>query len=320
MKIGALVVGLGRVGMGYDLQDQSDTHVRSHARAFSTHPAFQLLGGADVARDARETFTRCYGTPAFEDVDVALERLRPEIVAIAVPTALHAVTIRAVLRHSGIRAICCEKPLSDNLSEAQAMVQVCEDRRVPLFVNYMRRSDPGVIEIKRRLDEGEICGPIKGVAWYSKGLIHNGSHVINLLEFWLGDVLDVRVIAGGRLWDGRDPEPNLFLTFVRGTVVLMAATEECFSHLSVEIIACNGRLRYDSGGRRIDWQPTHGDPQFAGYTTLAQTEQIESGLSRYQWHVANELSRSLAGSEANVCSGAQALRTLETIHLSLAHL
>ena len=29
--------------------------------------------------------------------------------------------------------------------------------------------------------------PIKGVCWYSKGLLNNGSHFINLLEFWLGD-------------------------------------------------------------------------------------------------------------------------------------
>ena len=46
-------------------------------------------------------------------------------------------------------------------------------------------------QYKKMFINGEIQGPIKGVAWYSKGIVNNGSHLINLLEYWLGHIKDV---------------------------------------------------------------------------------------------------------------------------------
>ena len=95
----------------------------------------------------------------------------------------HSLTLKEVLAHSTPKLILCEKPLAYDLDEAGEMVEACESAGVKLFVNYMRRADPGAIEIKARIESGQIATPIKGVAWYSKGFLHNGSHFFNLLEF-----------------------------------------------------------------------------------------------------------------------------------------
>ena len=36
-------------------------------------------------------------------------------------------------------------------------------KKVPLYVNYIRRSDPGSIEVKNRLKNGQIENPLKGL-------------------------------------------------------------------------------------------------------------------------------------------------------------
>lgn len=314
MSVVVLIVGLGQIGMGYDLHLEPNGHVYSHARAFSQHPRFRLIGGVDPDEQQRQIFTRTYGCPAYGDVETALERHQPDLFIIAVPTQFHNQALQRALERSHPKIILCEKPLSYDLQEARSMVQACAAKGVMLYVNYMRRSDPGVIEIKRRIVNNEFGAPIKGIAWYSKGFFHNGSHLFNLLEYWLGPMKGSVVLNRGRLWNDTDPEPDIQITFERGNVVFLAAWEEAFSHYTVELLSPNGRLRYEQGGELIHWQPVQPDPHFQGYNVLsAKPEIIGSGMNRYQWHVAEQLARALDGQEAQLCGGADALQTLESM-------
>ena len=71
MSTGTLIVGLGRIGMGYDAEGDGDSSVRSHARAFGSHPAFHLVGGVDPDPRRRQRFERELGPRAFPDLDAA---------------------------------------------------------------------------------------------------------------------------------------------------------------------------------------------------------------------------------------------------------
>jgi predicted dehydrogenase len=301
--------------MGYDLHLDPEAHVYSHARALIRHPAFDLLGAVETDGERCRTFERVYQRPAYGDLERALAELRPDVVVVAVPTPLHGATLERILGGARPAAVLCEKPLSFDVAEARAMREACEARGVRLYVNYMRRSDPGAIEVARRLAAGEIASPVKAVVWYSKGFFHNGSHFFNLLEYWLGRAESVDVIAAGRLWDGHDPEPDVRVRFARGSAVFLAAWEEAYSHYTVELVASNGRLRYERGGEEILWQASGPDPVFEGYTVLArQPESIPSGMDRFQWHAVDQLARALTGGEAHICSGTAACTTLETMH------
>jgi predicted dehydrogenase len=318
MSLGTLIIGLGQIGMGYDLRLDGDQFVYSQARAFSRHPAFHLIGGVEFNAGRRDTFEREYHCAAFPDLETALATTTPEVVVIAVPTLLHATTLRSVLELSRPRVVLCEKPLAYDLAEAQSMVDMCEAAKTQLFVNYIRRADPGVVEVKRRLASGEMVVPVKGVVWYSKGFAHNGSHFVNLLEYWLGPVLGIEVLDVGRQWGDSDREPDVRLTFSGGPVVFLSSREEDFSHYTVELLVSNGRLRYERGGRMIEWQGVEADPQLAGYTVLSpQVDVIPTGMDRYQWHVADQLSAALDGKPAHLCSGVEALQTMQTLHATL---
>ena len=259
-----IIIGLGQIGMGYDLGLDPAKAVFSHARAFSVHPAFTLSGGVDPSPVQRALFESHYhGYAAYNDTESAFAAELPDVVVIASPTDKHSAIVSTVLSHSNPKAILCEKPLAYDLTEARNMVEACEAKGVSLFVNYMRRADPGVIEVKRRIENASIATPIKGVAWYSKGFLHNGSHFFNLLEYWLGAFVRATVMEPGRLWDNHDPEPDVQVEFERGKVSFLAAWEESFSHYTIELLSPSGRLRYDQGGERITWHATHCDSNFS---------------------------------------------------------
>lgn len=314
MSMSVLIVGLGQISVGYDLHHEPTAHIYTHARAFSQHQKFYLIAGVDPEEQKRRVFTKVYNCPAYDSVEAALERHQPDFVVIAVPTGLHGQVLQRVLERSHPKMILCEKPISNDVNEARNMVRSCADRGVGFYVNYMRRSDPGVIEIKKRIAAGEFGEMIKGVAWYSKGFLHNGSHIFNLLEYWLGPMQDSIMLNRGRIWDNSDPEPDVYVAFERGCITFLAAWEEAFSHYTLELLSPSGRLRYEQGGELIQWQPAGPDPHFQGYTVLAAIPEImNSGMGRYQLHVAEQCSNVLHGQDAQLCSGADALQTLETM-------
>jgi predicted dehydrogenase len=313
MTHSALVIGLGQIGMSYDLEADPQVRVATLARAFAEHGKFDLVGGVDSSSARRELFINHYARPAFSSVAAALEERTPAVVAIAVPTEVHySVLLEVMQQVPGIKAILCEKPLSYDLAEATEIVELTERAGVRLYTNYMRRCDRAVIEVKRRIQHGEIAGPIKGVCWYSKGLFNNGSHFLNLFQFWLGDVSDFEIIDKGRLWLGHDPEPDLKVRFDLGEIYFHAAREENFSYHSVELVATNGRLRYESGS--MSWQAAVADSNYAGYVVLNPADEaMESDAPRLQWFVADQIARDLAGEAASICTGAQGLSTIQIL-------
>jgi predicted dehydrogenase len=310
-----LIIGLGQIGMGYDLTLPPEDAVYSHARAFSLHSGFRIACGVDPSPSHRALFEQHYRCSAYADLESALVEHMVSVVVIASPTVDHAKTLSKVLSLATPVAILCEKPLAYDLAEARRMLEECEAVGVSLFVNYIRRADPGAIVIKERIDAAQIAQPIKGVVWYSKGFLHNGSHFFNLLEFWLGSFKRAKILDPGRLWEGRDPEPDVQVEFDRGTVVFQAAWEEAFSHYTIELLSPSGRLKYEQGGESITWQATQRDSKIVGYQVLSVVpEIIPNGMNRYQWNVVSQLAEALAGNTHNLCTGRQALNTLEAMY------
>jgi predicted dehydrogenase len=309
-----IIVGLGHVGLGYDLDIADLEVVYSHAKSFALHPDFELVGGIDPDAAACARFADRYGVWAGSDLFECLKTLKPEVVVIASPTQYHAESLMLALRHAKPRLILCEKPLAYTLKEAESMVADCRAAGCLLYVNYLRRVEPGVLEIKRRLQCGEIGTPLKGVIWYTKGLLHNGSHFLNLLEFWLGPAEKFSIINAGRLWGEADFEPDVQVKFAAGEVTFLAAREENFSHHEIQLVAPNGCLRYEQGGAKILWQAAAQDPDFSEYTVLSLPgERIATEGARLQWYVADHVSACLLGQPSSLCSGEDALSTLELL-------
>jgi len=315
-----LLVGLGQIGMGYDNSPLLEDAVYSHAKAFSSHPDFHLECAVDPDPSKRSAFTDRYGVTAYSDTHDALANHRVDLAIIATPTVNHLNQIETILANGKVRLLLCEKPLSNSLDESRYIVRICKDRGVLLFVNYIRRSEPGVLEVMRRIQQDDIMRPIKAVTWYSKGFLHNGSHFLNLLEYWLGSVRGFQVIRSRPVGDSRQAieRPDVYINFEFGEAIFLALHEKNFTYHSIEMLALNGRLIYHSGGRFITWSPGTPAPDAHGYRSLSEScEEIYSELTKYQWHVASEVSKAMKGKAAHLCDGETALTTSENIHMIL---
>jgi len=307
-------VGLGKIGMGYDLHLPIEGFVHSHARALCLHPSFELSCAVDPDNARRQMFENTYHVPAYSTISEALSNHVVDFGVIATPTEMHLQGLQELLGSAGPKAILCEKPLSYKVSDSRRMISECKKRNVQLYVNYMRRSEPGAIEVKRRIDSAQIIGPIKGVVWYSKGFLHNGSHFVNLLEYWLGDVIRFDVASYGVNLSDFDASPDVHIIFEKGSVFFLSTQESNLNNHSVELIAANGRLRYEDSGRSIEWRTVSLDAGTQFEQRLSNsTEVIDSDLSRYQLHVLDNIALCLSGGEGRFCSGGQGLQTHEYV-------
>lgn len=316
MTKSCVVVGLGQIGMNYDYDHIDRSSVFTHVNAIDKHPKFRLVGAVDLSCKQRNRFEKRYNLPTFDDPEFAVRELQPDVVVIATPTEFHKSTLIKVIKASRPKIILCEKPLAYELDVAKSMVEMCKKAGIELFVNYMRRVDDGVLEIKKRIDNGEIKTPIKANVWYSKGIFNNGSHFLNLLDLWLGNIKSTSIINQGRLLNNFDPEPDFKVEFNYGTAIFCAAWEESFSHYSIELLSRSGRLLYDEGGNYIQWQATSDDPNFSGYKILDKNKEIiNNSMDIYQWQVYDHIHKYLTDKKTTLCTGLQALKTLKGIDL-----
>ncbi len=309
-----LLIGLGQIGMGYDFKLDPSEFTLSHAQAFYNHTEFELVGAVDRDPVRLRNFRSKFDRPAYTEISEALQYQDADIVIIATPSDSHGSVLDEVFKHIIPKVVVCEKPLDNSLDVAKRMVKICEDNNVLLFVNYIRRSDPGVIKIKEMLESDVIRAPLKAFVWYSKGLINNGSHMFNLLEYWLGRVVSVKMISENRIWDHSDPEPDFKVEFEKGSAILCASWEEHFSHYSIELLSSSGRLAYYRGGNSITWQEkTSVDVNESGQFLSDFTVDIPNDLNRYQFVFADNLALALSGKNHHLCTGEEALCTLINI-------
>jgi predicted dehydrogenase len=311
MAFTSAIIGLGKIGMLYDRHLPAPAFVLSHARAFAEHPDFLLAGAADPDPSRRDDFFRTFGASAYPTTGELMAAVKPDVLVIASPTANHAEVLREALENYAPRVVLCEKPLAYNSAETRAMIGACDRRGIPLLVNFIRRADPGIREFAKRIESGQITTPFKAAVWYSKGLLHNGSHMVDLMSFWFGPVRDVRLVQSGRALPNGDAEPDFQATFDCGSAIFCAAWEEHFSYYTLDLVTASGRLCYEQGGE-LFWRGTETCPAMDGYRRLApQPEIIGNDMNRYQYHVTEQLGRMLRGASCTLCTGAEAAATAE---------
>lgn len=286
--------------------------VLTHAAAFSQHSGFTLRAGVDQSADARNRFEAKFGVPAFSTVD-SIKQLKPHVIAVSTPTQSH---ISVVTKCLGINPmlILLEKPLAANLSDATNIVKISAEQNCQIAVNFIRRFEPGTTELKQRIDAG-VYGKIrKGVVWYAKGLLNNGSHFIDLCRFLLGEISELQLLKPGIPFGENDAEPDFLIRFGHCDVYFMAGREKDFSVKELILLTEIGIIRYEQGGERIRIQKAESSHLFDGYKVLGDNlDSIPSDFIRYQWHVADHLYGCLTGQKSLVSDGVSALETQKIV-------
>lgn len=310
-----LQIGLGKIGHGYDY-DLDESYILSHCQAFMLHKNFDLIAAVDPDDASRTKFEGKFIIKAYSTIQQALGVSDPDVVVIAVPTKYHLKTLQEVLKFCHPKVILCEKPLAHSLDDAQKMMSLCQSSGVKLVVNYMRQFQPSTGEVQRRIASGEIKAPIRGTVFYSKGLLHNGSHFINLLSYWLGNIVGFEEITVNKVLSHNDADIDVTINFENGRVSFISLDENNYSHYSMKLYAQNGCLNYEDGGKKIIWQKAQESETIKGYTYLEnEGKELDADMNRSQWYVADEIKKMLISdnSQKVVNNAEKSLITLRAI-------
>ena len=197
-----MTIRVGTIGASFAKQ--------AYLPALSTIEEVELVAIASARMSSAQAAAEMFGIPnVYDNWEVMLGEHELDLVCIATPTIHHApMTLRALRAGA---SVLCEKPMAMNQSETADMLHTAESLNRTHIVGHELRFNPNRKKIKELIDTGYV-GQVRHVNivnisaswgdpasrpkgdWWSREdmgggrLGANGSHQLDLLRFWLGDI------------------------------------------------------------------------------------------------------------------------------------
>ena len=197
------VVGMGPIG-------------NLHAGLYASNPLCELVGVCDVFRERADAASARHGAPAFYDAAEMLEALQPDICGVCTGgyeygSDHYEPTMQAFAAGCHVLG---EKPISNEIAQAEEMVRTARKRRRCYGINLNHRFTPLARKAKVWLDEGRlghllfvnmamwIKNPRETSPWFQLKALH--PHSIDVMRYFCGDVESVQCFAtkapGRNIW------------------------------------------------------------------------------------------------------------------------
>jgi predicted dehydrogenase len=267
---GVMIVGCGNIAGGYDAALNEVEYPLSHAGAYCRNGGFELLACVEPDTARRASFMARWGVAAGADSMQEFLRagLKVDVIAICSPTALHAGHLAAALEFRP-RLVVCEKPVTPDTRETRHWVERYEQAGVALLVNHTRRWAPDVVTLAAELADGTV-GALRSISGiYNKGLLNNGSHMLDLLRLLCGEL---QVVAAGApqadFFDDDPTVPFMLRTGAGVPVSVNLAHAGDFAVFELQLVTSRGVIVMEDGG--LQWRRRTARPSsdFPGYRSL----------------------------------------------------
>ncbi len=183
MNVG--VVGVGSMG-------------RNHARVYAQMPDVNLVALADADEETVNQIARTYKANAYTDYREMLAKEHLDVVTVAVPTRMHLEATLSAIQHGA--HVLVEKPMAFSVGECQAMIDAAAAANVRLGVGHIERFNPAILELKRRLADGELgrvfqirsrrVGPFPNRIADVGVVFDLATHELNIMEYLISAPID----------------------------------------------------------------------------------------------------------------------------------
>jgi predicted dehydrogenase len=241
-------------------------------------PGFQKAEHSELVAVMRrngelaEDYARRHGVPRwYTDAQALIDDPEVDVVYVATPPGLHLEYTLAAARAG--KPVYVEKPMAISGAECEQMIAACREYQVPLYVAYYRRGLPRFLKVKQLLEEGTI-GEVRytstvqykpapklkdgTVPWRLQPELSGGglffdlaSHTLDVLDFLLGPITDVKGFASNQLGQLAGVEDIVTGTYRYASGAHGIGTW-CFSAFANEdrneIIGSKGKLSFSTFG------------------------------------------------------------------------
>ncbi len=304
--------------MTYDLDSKPSTTHLSHLSSTVKNPQFNLLGCIDPSEKARKLAQAIYGVTVFSNLEEFLLEHKPDVLIVAANTENLVPLCSEILTKYYPKLILIEKPISYNLVEAQQLLKL--ERRVPtnILVNYTRRADPAFCSVKDEIKSSRFLGPFLGSGCYSGGFMNNGSHMLDLLQFYFGHIRNFKVIEKSALFP-KDYSVDVKLKFDDCTFILYSLRNVKFQTFEFQIYGNEKSLQLLSGSNGLQWRGINYNQKTSQPSFLSgNPKKIETEMAYSQFNVSKELIRFLSLGESHLTTLEQGVKTLQIMNSILA--
>jgi len=233
-------IGLGIIGLGYI----GKVHLRHSLKM----PNVNVVAVSDLSKKALKRAEEDGIKKTYTNYEQLLNDPKVDSVIVALPTHLHLEC--AIKAAEAGKNIFLEKPIATNLKEAKQIISTAQKNSVKLMIGYPLRFNKAFGELKTRMEDGTMgdievaygtyisTGPFFHRAeshapipvpnwWFNRELtgggvlIDLGSHMINLLRWYFGEVTDIKSHLGHRFNLDFEDSAMCLTKFESGTTAVM---------------------------------------------------------------------------------------------------
>ncbi len=241
-EVRVAVVGVGHFG-------------RLHAEKYRGLPGVRLLGVVDPDRERAASVAGPLGVEAFTELDQVLGKV--DAVSVAVPTRAH-FDVASTCLEAGIHCL-IEKPISETVEQAVALVALAKERNRILQVGHLVRFDAAREAMTGLIDqpmfiECHRIAPFKPRGTDVSVILDLMIHDIDLVLDLVGrPIVDLHAVGGPVLGDHEDIA-NARLEFEGGCVANVTASRISMkSERTLRLFQKSGYARVDFVKRKFTW-------------------------------------------------------------------
>lgn len=270
----SLIIGAGQIAGGYD--NPSDSAVLTHAHAYKNNKEIELLGFYDLDYDKAKKMSSKWEVDSIKSLANVTDI---DIVSICTPDFCHLQSVKEALKLNP-KIILLEKPLSNNVEEAQEILKI--SKNVPILVNYSRRFIKDFQDLAKRIGTNEFGGFNTGSGYYGKGFIHNGSHMLDLLNILFGEIEKIKVVDEFVDFTEDDLTKSAVVDFKnKGRFFMQGCNCNNFTIFELDLIFEKARIRILNCGSYIEIYKIEESEQHKGYLMpkLSESYKTESAFA-----------------------------------------
>lgn len=280
----------------------------THAGAYRVDGRFSFEACIDPNEITRQEFMAYWGISkgfaCFDRVESLIGKF--DVISICSPTEFHKNDVLNAIKLRP-KLIFCEKPVTSNAEDSRLLIEKCRENNILLAINHTRRWDPKIEELKNDL-ELETRGQLRSViATYNKGILNNGSHLIDLLRYLFGDL--IIEMTYDKVFDYSEDDPSIpMLLATSDGIPIHCAVGHAgdFALFEVQFIFSKGILTMRDGGLSWNVRSLVESNHFAGYNVLDKGEDLEGCYKMAMRRAVDNIYRALVTSEKLASDGESA--------------
>lgn len=304
-----LIVGCGNIAGAFDFGRAANELPYTHAGAFTHDGRFILAACVEPDEKRRRAFMEVWGiSTGFASIDEVVDfKSQFDVISICSPTSCHAHDLEMAL-HLKPKLIFGEKPITAALAETEHLVAECRKANILLAVNHTRRWDPDISRLQADMQAGRWGRLRSAVGLYNKGILNNGSHMLDLLHLFVGPMVIIKVGKPTQDFFPDDPSVPVWLEGHQDVPVHLACGHaDDYAIFELQLIFSQGVLTMEDGGLFWRERGALDSTTFKGYRMLEAGTRRAGEYPRAMLKAADNIYRAINHGEALASTGESAL-------------